>query len=1001
MAKSRSLRKHTPHKQAPPGPTTRPQPVTALKGRHGSTADMVAQARQVTEQHSEDGEAWGRYGMLLARDGQLQPAREALERALSFQPLQVDAKAWLAVVCYHLNAAEAAQLHVHGVLDQAPEQPQACWIQALLDRDAGRHQQALAGLERARVGAPDDPRIHESQANLLHLLNRFDEAIAAFHALSEKSPNNYTYWNSLGNLYRDLADLPQAETAYRRAMELAGNKNAIPYSNLVTLGHYDPAKGRSELYRLSSEWQARFAPSNPPARPSPDDRDPRRRLRVGLFSDGFRSHPVGNMIVAALEQLDPAEVELFLYPTHTEYDQITERLRRIADHWTVIKYLDDQAFRQQLLDDGIDILFDLAGHNNGTRARTVALHPAPLVVKWVGGLINTTGVQAIDYLLSDTIETPPGAEEDAFYGERLIRLPDDYIVYSPPPYAPKVGPLPALNNGYVTLGCFNNPTKLNPTLLHEWAQLLHALPDARLLLKGRSFREEHLCTRIFGQFKAEGIASERILLEGPDDHRRLLGAYNRVDIALDTWPYSGGLTTCEALHMGVPVVTLPGPTFAGRHSATHLVNAGLPELVLDSWDAYRARVIELAADRDSLSQIRAQLRTVLALSPASDGRRFARHLMRALRAIWQRDCEDKPPAPLHFNADGLCRFDDEDDNAWRDLGVHDKPPMTAGGFVWPLSTATPLIAIDNRAGLFTDSARDRQLLSSPVHVIAFDPARRLTEPGRHQAREDRALYLDALLGDGQPATLHHCLDPNLSATLVPRPDDQLPAFLHKPLTVITRHPVPTLALDQISGLDRLDWLRLDAYSDPLRILAHSAERLRQTLLLEIEILFQPTHQGQIDLGAASQAAAKHGFRFYRLHQQTHRSHFPPGRSDLDSLKQQSSELLSAEALFIPDAQRWAALSDEQRIALAFLLHSFYQIRDLSHELLAQVDAEQAEAYLLAEQSLRAMNAQQRSKGTSADGILAADVEDVVQLKNVFAEIIGEDDNLPALIFANC
>lgn len=331
------------------------------------------------------------------------------------------------------------------------------------------------------------------------------------------------------------------------------------------------------------------------------------------MSDGFRQHPVGNMIIGALENISPEEVEFFFYTTSLNRDEVTKRFHTLATRWSDVKYTSDEQFAQQVRDDEIDILFDLAGHNTGTRSRAVSMHPAPLIVKWVGGLINTTGVEAIDYLISDHIETPEG--EDEHYTEKLIRLPDDYIVYARPLLVPSLSSLPAKKNGYITLGCFNNPTKLNGELFSHWAQIMHQLPNSRLLLKGKPYTSQDFCERIYTQFEQAGIERERLILEGPAPHHEFLAAYNRVDISLDTWPYSGGLTTCESFLMGVPLVTLPGPTFAGRHSATHLINAGMPELVVDSWEAYHERVLELASDLDSLSTIRQHLRDVLLQSP--------------------------------------------------------------------------------------------------------------------------------------------------------------------------------------------------------------------------------------------------------------------------------------------------------------------------------------------------------------------------------------------------
>lgn len=952
---------------------TPPPHLKAIAGARAQPDNALRQARKAAERHPEDAAAWCHYGIVSARiaplrmSPELQQAQATLMRALELDPEAADARAWLSVVCYHLGEYERAAELAQTVLDEAPEQPQALWIQAMLDHNAGRNQQALERLEQAcdHALAHDRTFLEELRARQLNHLGRLDEAISAYEAILAKAPDKWNHWNNIALVHRERSDRPAAEAAYERALELAGDQSSNAYSNLVTLRHYDPAQSRAALCTLSQEWQSRFAPVQVPARPRPEDRAPQRRLRIGLFSDGFRTHPVGQMITAALERLSSAEVELVLYPTHAEHDHITKRLRRLAAQWTPINNLTDDGFYQQLITDRIDILFDLAGHHSGNRARVVALQPAPLIVKWVGGLINTTGVAAIDYLISDHIETPPGAEEDAFYTEKLIRLPDDYIVYQPPRYAPAVAPLPALESGFVTLGCFNNPLKLSPELAREWAPLLQALPNARLLLKGRAFGSEVVCARIRSQFAAEGIDEERLLLEGPSHHKGLLEAYNRVDIALDTWPYSGGLTTCEALLMGVPVVTLPGPTFAGRHSATHLTNAGLPELVTDSWEAFRARVIELAGDLDSLATIRQHLREVLLQSPVCDGKRFARHFMIALRAIWQRYCEDKPPAALTFDQQGQAWF--EDDTEPVAVTIHEPQEQAPQGFQWQLPSK--LVTIDNASKLLRVGALPILLKTRAFAIVAFDPQSLVEQPERFSNAEQVQLFRHALLGDGQPATLHACLEPGLSSTLAPLPAEQLPPALRDGARVLAELPISTIALDSIEGLESLDWLILDALSDAATILEHGTQTLKNSLLIEVRINFERTHQRQPSLDEISYWASRNGFRFYSFRDLGRRSHLPERD---DYLKKQSSELILADALFLPNAARLAELSDEQCLKLAFLLHTVYGIRDLSHELLARVDTDKAEAYLIAERIVKPPVEEGASKD-EAEGNIMVDV----------------------------
>ena len=658
------------------------------------------------------------------------------------------------------------------------------------------------------------------------------------------------------------------------------------------------------------------------------------------------------MIIRCLENLPRGQFELYCYTTSDAVDALTKRIQYCAQRWQPIRHLSDEAFTQQVRDDEVDILIDLSGHNTGSRMRAIAMQPAPLLVKWVGGLINTTGVQAIDYLISDHVETPEG--EDEFYTEKLIRLPDDYIAFDPPEKLPALSELPAKQNGYITLACFNNPTKLNDVTLKQWAGIMHELPDSRLLLKGRPYTSESFCERLYATLEAEGIARERLIIEGPGSNYEMLDAYNRADIALDPWPYSGGLTTCEAFIMGVPVVTLPGPTFAGRHSATHLVNAGMPELVVNSWEDYRARVIELASDLESLDTIRQHLRGVLLQSPVCDGPRFAKHFTDAMRAIWQRYCDDKAPAALTFNKEGEARFEDEDAPVEIHYAEAREDDST---FQWQFDGK--LIAVDN-GGQLLESDVVRQLLQKEaLELIAFDPSSRALDTSLKQ-HEGVHYYPNATLGDGQPGQLHACLDPKLSASLAPLDDEYQPEAIRKGRQVLTRLPLNTIALDSIQGLPAIDWLVLDDLNDAAAILDNGTRALKDTLLLQVKVAFQPTHERQPNLAEIQHWASRNGFRFYRLHEPQHYSHLP---EDIPEAQRQATELASADALLLPSHARMKTLSDNQRTRLAFLLHTVFGTKDLAFGLLEKTNAEDAKSYLHEEITLVPENPEKKSLGS--------------------------------------
>jgi predicted O-linked N-acetylglucosamine transferase (SPINDLY family) len=296
--------------------------------------------------------------------------------------------------------------------------------------------------------------------------------------------------------------------------------------------------------------------------------------------------------------------------------------------------MDDAALAELIRADGIDILIDLAGHTAKNRLPVFVRKPAPVQASWAG-YAGTTGLAAMDYLISDWQETPAGT--DQWYCETIIRLPDDYVCYAPPAYAPPVGPLPALQGGGVTFGCFNNLAKLGEEVVGLWSRLLRGLPDSRLLLVTRQLAEPDTVARYRQLFARHGVA-RRVEFSPALPHAELLASYGRLDIALDPFPYGGGLTTLESLWMGVPVVTLAGQSFAGRHSLSHLTVAGLPELVADSEDDYLAIATGLASDLPRLAELRRGLRQRVAASPLVDGARFTANLETAYKQMWHRWC---------------------------------------------------------------------------------------------------------------------------------------------------------------------------------------------------------------------------------------------------------------------------------------------------------------------------------------------------------------------------
>ncbi|MBK5929934.1 sulfotransferase [Halochromatium salexigens] len=949
------------------------------KGQHRQ-AEQQAQA--LTRRYPQDPEGWH----LLARAHYEQQhhddALTASQRACELDGEQPrGAHLFLqGQIQFELQQFEAAEHCLDEAAEQDPDNAEIHLMRSHVYYAQRREDETIAALDRAIALNPTSKKILGMRITVFSRARRYATVMRECEALMALKPAEALYYNLVGTRYQDIGAFEKARAYYREALR-RDPRDFGAASNIFVNLHYDPGADPHTIQEAVRDWERRFPVEPQP--PIPVDRNPARRLRIGLISSGLNSHPVGHMILPGMLNLKRANVECYYYTLDRKEDFITRQLMRSARSWKNVIRHDHDTLEALLREDQLDILIDLSGHNDGNRLPVIARKPAPLIMKWVGGQIDTMGLEAIDYFLSDAIETPPGTDD--WYVEKLIRLPDDYICYSTPPYVPAqvfpdLNDLPALHNGYVTLGCLNNPTKLNPELLAQWARLMNALPGSHLLLKGGPYEDESFCQGVRDTLAEHGITADRIELEGPAKHKEFLRTYWRIDIALDPWPYSGGMTTCEALMMGVPVVTHPGPTFAGRHAATHVTNAGFPEWVCESWEAYHARVLELAGDLDALAAIRRRLRQQITASPLCDGKRFAENFDAALRAIWQRYCEDKAPAALTFAAQGECQFEDE--AAPVEL-QHPRSYLTPRiraerRFNWQLPGK--LVVLDNRAKLLREEGIDALLKLDAFGIVAFDPGSLIEKPERFADSADVQLIPHALLGDGQPATLHACLDPALSSTLEPLPAAQLPASQRKGVQVLTKLPISTVALNSVAGLESLDWLILDHLSDANAILEHGDQALKDSLLIQVRIAFQPTHQRQPNLAEVQHWMARHGFRFYRFNDLSHETYLPD-REDL--VNPQRTELSSAEALFLPDQARMAALSDAQRLKLAFLLHTVFNVKDLTYTLLAEVDAEKAEDYLLAQGLVR------ESQDDAMDATPAPDSLDNDLQAETLPEVIDE------------
>jgi predicted O-linked N-acetylglucosamine transferase (SPINDLY family) len=432
--------------------------------------------------------------------------------------------------------------------------------------------------------------------------------------------------NDLGNAYKDQGRLDDAVACYRRALKVAP-LDAPVHSNLLFALLYHPRIDPDEVFREHQEFGVRHG-RGPHARPA--RRSAGRRLRVGYVSPDLREHVVAFFLEPILASHDPVHFEITCYADVSTPDAVTRRLQGYVPNWRSLVGLTDAQAADLVRADQLDVLIDLAGHTGGNRLRMFALRPAPAQGTYLG-YMGTTGLPAIDFRITDAFADPPGLTE-RYHTEALIRLPETSLCYQPGPTPDAADRPPAHTAGRVTFGSLNNSTKVSPDVAALWARVLRATPGSRLLLKTSGAAETD--GRLREVFAAHRVEKDRVTFLGRTATRNdYLQLYQSIDVCLDPFPYNGITTTCDALWMGAPVVTLAGKTPVARMGVSLLTNVGLPELVAPTPDAYEACARRLATDLDLLAATRADLRGRMGRSPLMDPLRFVRRLEAAYRGI--------------------------------------------------------------------------------------------------------------------------------------------------------------------------------------------------------------------------------------------------------------------------------------------------------------------------------------------------------------------------------
>jgi protein O-GlcNAc transferase len=568
----------------------------------------------------------------LCRQRKFSEAATVLERSIERGGNNAEVAYNLGIALQGLGRLREAAEHYRNAAALRPDYADSLNNLGIVYKELGEFKLAGAAYEAAIRAQPESVVALNNFSCLLRTVGRIAEAEAILRrglAINVRHPALY---NNLGNVLKDAGELDEAIDCFRKALALDPTDRDT-HGNLAYALSFQSLDGQTILQECL-RWNDRHAaPLLSAIRGHNNDPSPHRRLRVGYVSPDFRDHCQALFSVPLLSHHDHAGFEIFCYSSVERPDDCTRRIAGYADVWRDVRPLDDAALCDLIRDDRIDILVDLTMHMANGRLLVFARKPAPIQVAWLA-YPGTTGITAMDYRFSDPRLDPPGFDNQ--YSERTIRLPDSFWCYDPLADQPDVNGLPALERGYLTLGCLNNPCKLTSDTLRLWDGVMRALPNARLLLMAPPGpHRQHLLQRL----AAHDIASERITFVPVRPRADYLRSYHDIDLGLDTFPYNGHTTSLDSFWMGVPVITRVGQTCVGRAGLSQLFHLNLLELAAETDEAFISAAVALASDLPRLAAMRQQLRARLEHSPLMDAKRFAQSIEAAYRQTWQDYCK--------------------------------------------------------------------------------------------------------------------------------------------------------------------------------------------------------------------------------------------------------------------------------------------------------------------------------------------------------------------------
>ncbi len=635
--------------------------------RAGNLKEADVIYSRVLAQNPDHANALHLSGVIAHQSGESRKAVDLIEQAVRLAPS-------VPMFFYNLGAAynaiaeyEKAVENYQKALSIDPNYAEVYTNLGNTRKNQGKTDEAIACHRKAIELKPDFADAYNNLGAVYNHLHRYDDALVCFRKTLEINPNSVEAFHNIGDIHREQYQLSEAEAWYRKAIEIkpdhpyvqnnlgvtlqnegriveavscydvslqAKPDYAGAHSNRLLALNYDHNESRDAVFKAHLEWDRRHGSGTTPIPSAPAvRRNSNGKIHIGYLSPDFKKHSVSYFIEPILQCHDAARFEITCYSDTSYPDAVTRRLKALGWQWWDCYGVSDRQLLSQIQADGVQILVDLAGHTSSNRMPMLAQKPAPVQVSYIG-YPNTTGLKAMDYRITDAAADPPGLT-DHWYTEKLIRLPGSFLCYLPPANLPEVSDLPVLKNDGITFASFNNRAKITDQVIQTWSAILKLKPDSRLIVKSQALTDMNVRQRLTQQFADCGIEAQRLEIYGflPfDQHFEL---YQRVDLALDTFPYNGTTTTCEALWMGVPVLALEGDHHVSRVGVSLLGSIGLDAFIARSVEDYIHKAVCLSEDVSLLSQTRSMLRKMMRDSPLMNARSLTRSLESAYETMWR------------------------------------------------------------------------------------------------------------------------------------------------------------------------------------------------------------------------------------------------------------------------------------------------------------------------------------------------------------------------------